>query len=71
MIRVNEIISSCKDNDRITRIGIIDHGDLLTIPARSDLLHNYRMRVVKSWKLHEGVENHLILFLELKGGSEQ
>lgn len=62
MIRVAELYSSYKQGEKLRRIAIIDQGDLYTFPASSDLWRPYKLRVVKTWLLDDG-----ILFIELKG----
>ena len=62
MIRVSELYSSYKQGEKLRRIAIIDQGDLYTFPSSSDLWHPYKLRVVKTWLLDDG-----ILFIELKG----
>lgn len=66
MIRVSELINTCAVLDRMERIAIIDHGELFTIPARSDLLKQFNLRVIKSWLLSEKT-----LFIELKGETKK
>lgn len=66
MIRVSELIKSCAVYDQLKRIAIIDHGDLFTIPAQSDLWNQFNLRVVKSWLLSEKT-----LFIELKGETKK
>lgn len=62
MIRVAELYSSYKQGEKLRRIAIIDQGDLYTFPSSSDLWYHYKLRVVKTWLLDDG-----ILFIELKG----
>lgn len=66
MIRVSELIKTCATSDQLKRIAIIDHGDIFTIPAASDLWKQFNLRVIKSWLLNEN-----ILFIELKGDTKK
>lgn len=66
MIRVSELINTCAVLDRMERIAIIDHGNLFTIPAKSDLWKQFNLRVIKSWLLSEKT-----LFIELRGDNNK
>lgn len=66
MIRVSELIKTCAVSDQLKRIAIIDHGNIFTIPAGSDLWKQFNLRVIKSWLLSEKT-----LFIELKGDTKK